>query len=489
MKQAYSNIYGLVIDASEVEYGDCETFHIVCRECREYVFKSVRQHDRGAIHYFSHFRLDPEANAHCEERAKTRGAAKALTEGEREEHDQILAHYLENFTGMLDSLPYFNDRSDEMRQPLTSNRSYAKLRNTIRQMYQQVDIEEMVRLAASGDDNVENENEYTIYKSWDEDKGWKPKTVFSRSVQIRAASDMLRTILTKPGIPAWNTLYASAWMLTAAQCLKTPEDSIYYPYRKHLGPVYHGAMTGRNIRDDLARVAITPCAMPFMRYGETWLEKLNIEVTNTLIEILLSIDYATWANKRETGRDPTEVSLEMREAAIARYEAERQMLIAAGVDLTPETTEKQNAEAVERIQGIMDPAAIVGSAMSRVMTGEGVMARRLVEVPYGDEPLTLQNLFVRPRKAGLGVKDIRRAMSMTMPVAGDIEQSVGGTPNCALQPITLPYALIAQRLEALASNPHTEEATALVHGNNAIYMIHASNDKTVVEHLVDVVPE
>lgn len=70
MKTGYSNILGDVVEASELDYGDCKDFQIVCPCCREAVFKKERAVASGdGSHFLSHYpATDADKAAECERR-------------------------------------------------------------------------------------------------------------------------------------------------------------------------------------------------------------------------------------------------------------------------------------------------------------------------------------------------------------------------------------------------------------------------------------
>lgn len=66
MKYGYSNTCSEIFEAEKIEYDDCRegsTMEIVCPECREWVFKVVRDQ---ATHYLSHYPAAAAWAADCE---------------------------------------------------------------------------------------------------------------------------------------------------------------------------------------------------------------------------------------------------------------------------------------------------------------------------------------------------------------------------------------------------------------------------------------
>ena len=68
MKNAYSNLLGEFVEASEVENEDTAGFQIVCPCCRDAVFRVHQDRGRGSVEYFSHYRTPSDIVAECERR-------------------------------------------------------------------------------------------------------------------------------------------------------------------------------------------------------------------------------------------------------------------------------------------------------------------------------------------------------------------------------------------------------------------------------------
>lgn len=340
MKHAYSNIFGLVVDAAEVDHKDCEPFQIVCRECREYVFKTVRSHPNGPIHYFSHYRADPEANALCEERAKARLQNGGYSNSESEGRDQTIKLYLENFTEMVNSLPYFypTENVTSVRSAFSRSKGACNIRSQTRHdLIEYNNTIEIVKKFAYGDQKY---NEKGFFYYWDNKNEWEPQTQFARSVQVRIASDMLETLLTKPAIPAWNILFSSAWYLTTLISRNGSDMNIHAQHNKILVPVLEKACNGEDIRRELHILDQKQCGMPYLITPGTWFEKLQNDVIDSIIKILLSIDYARWSRQRKMGKAPEEISAELRIKALRDYEKQRQYIISSSIDISVPSEEQ-----------------------------------------------------------------------------------------------------------------------------------------------------
>ena len=482
MKQARSNIFGLIVDASEVEHKDCEGFQIVCRECREYVFKTVRAHPNGAIHFFSHYRADPEANALCEERAKARlqGAGQSGDAGE--DREQTLQHYLASFTSMLDSLPYFQDpdKIARARAMMNSSKGACELRKLLRDGLTLVpDLQDMIRDVAYG--SVEEQDE-GIFGRWDEEMGWVPQTQFARSVQVRVATDMMKTLLTRPAIPAWNALYASAWIFTMATGARDDPKGAYGDYARIVVPVLAKACTGKDVRREVDALSRMPCSLPYLVNGGSWLDKLQVEVMNNVLSLLLSIDYARWSRERESGREPKEISADLRLKAERDYERQKDALVSAGVDISPANDEEIARTAAKRTAGLGNQGTQLKAAMHRSMTGEGREFRHGVEAPANDASVEGMMLVVRPKRPGRDIGEIQGAIRRQWSICVSIQTSDTGVPNCSLK-WKGDYGTLARRLAAIVANDKVEEATAILVIGLQAYAVTQTTDRTIIEKL------
>lgn len=482
MKQARSNVFGLVVDASEVEHKDCEAFQIVCRECREYVFKTVRGHPNGAIHFFSHYRADPEANALCEERAKARLQDATQGGDGGEDREQSLQHYLASFTSMLDSLPYFEDpeKIARARARVDTSKGACGLRKFMRDGLTLVpDLHEMIRGMAYGSPEEQDEG---IFGRWDEEMGWVPETQFARSIQVRVATDMLRTLLTKPAIPAWNALYASAWIFTMATGARNDPKGAYGDYARIVVPVLAKACGGEDVRREIATLSQMRCSLPYLVHGGSWLDKLQVEVMNNVFSLLLSIDYARWARGRESGQDPTEISADLRLKAGQDYERQKEALVSAGVDINPASDDEIARATAKRTAGLGNQVTQIKAAIHRSMTGEGREFRHGVEPPASEAIAQGMMLMVRPTRPGRDIAEVEGAIRRQWPTCVSIQTSDTGVPNAQLR-WKGEYHILAERLARIAINDKVEEATAIFTVGLQAYVATATASGAIVEKL------
>ena len=486
MKKARSNIFGIVFDANEIDHKDCETFQIVCRECREYVFKTVRSHPTGPIHFFSHYRADPEANAMCEERAKTRLSQEGSAGVESgEDREQTLQHYLACFTSMVDSLPYFPEpeKIARTRALVGNSKGATDLRKLMRDgLNLYPDLDEMIAGIAYGSPEEHDEG---IFGRWDEEMGWVPRTQFARSIQVRVATDMLRTLLTKPAVPAWNTLYASAWIYTTATSTANDPKGTYGDYSRIIGPILAKACAGADIRREIATIAHMPCTLPYLLHGGSWLDKLQVEVMNNLFSLLLSIDYARWSRERQAGREATEISAELRAAAGEDYERQKDALRLAGVDLTPPKDDEVAGTTAKRMAGLGNQETQKRAAIHRSMTGEGREFRHGVEAPGDLESVEGMMVMARPMRKGRDASAIQGAIRRAWPTCLSIQVSDTGVPNSTLNQWKDTFGVLRERLAAIAANDQVEKATVMFTAGLQAYAVTITKDETIVEKLGD----
>lgn len=460
MKIGRSNVFGFLVDASEVEHRDCEAFQIVCPECHEYLFKGVRVHRNTAIHYFSHYRADQAQVSLCEKRAAIRASQSGGDDSI--EREQTLKHYLETFTSMVQSLPMFSD-PDKMattRSKIESSKSVRDMRRDLRSgMSMTPDMQAMMKEQAYGDPA---DPEDSVFGRWDSSQayGWTPKTRFARSIQVRVAADMLKTLMTKPAIPAWNCLFASSWIMLLGRISTVNEDGPFREYRRYVGPVVAKACMGKDIDRDLDALRSMRCGAPYMRGPGSWLDKLEIELLSNIFEILLAIDYSQWSHARSLGQEPEAISAEMRAEAGRAYEEQKRVLEEAGVD----TTQPSEQDTVDRITDELVRSGNVKVNMEhvlhRAMTGEGLAYRKGMTAPSDDEAVTAMSIIVRPNRGGMAPDGCRNALLTTFPGL-KVEMSNYGCPNAEITRWNGTYARLRHLSENLSKNVDVAETTIL----------------------------
>lgn len=462
MKKGYSNVHGLIVDAAELDYRDCEAFQIVCPECREFVFKSIRRGDDGAIHYFSHYAADPEANQHCELRVAQR-FADGIPAEDLVEHEQTLQHYIACFSNMLDSLPMFG--SPKGRRSLHANINASKgaagIRKYLRDGLTILVEQDFVRQTAFGDEADEG-----IFDRWDSEPGnYVPKTEFGRSIQARIATDTLRTLLTKPAILAWNELFSAAWTAQLAAAISFQKEDEWPDFVKHLGPVLLGAAEGKDMRREIAHLQQLPAHAPYMKYGGTWWDKLHVELMNQIVEILLQIDYSKWSRRHLANiHTPAAIAKKAREEARTRYERDMANLKAAGVDTS---TKVDRAKVAEQAHNELDHEERIKSALHMMITGEGLQYRHSVDEPNGAYSMTPVVLIVRFAQAYGGdyeptFERIRRDWALASPPISPVPE----TMCFQLQEKQLPFGTLARHLDSLATPAAVAEASLMLYGDD-----------------------
>jgi hypothetical protein len=200
MRQGYSILLGETLEASELEYHDCESFQVVCPTCREPLFKGVRVAGReDALHYLSHYSTSASVTTECELRA-ARSAAQVATEN-RVSREQRLEYFLSVLRRTLSLDPMYTKSAESTHWQLNKATGFTHLRN------------ECFELAVQNRDNdayfLENARDY-VGKL--ENVGWKLQTSFSRTVQMRIAHDMWRTLTTPLARSNYDFLFNHAFV-------------------------------------------------------------------------------------------------------------------------------------------------------------------------------------------------------------------------------------------------------------------------------------
>jgi len=101
MKIGYSNLLRHLVDAPEIEHGECESLQIVCPECREPVFKTERAREGSGQHFLSHYGADRAMVAQCELRVGALSSGDARTSA-AEGRGQNLKLFLRVLRQMVD---------------------------------------------------------------------------------------------------------------------------------------------------------------------------------------------------------------------------------------------------------------------------------------------------------------------------------------------------------------------------------------------------
>lgn len=200
MRQGFSILLGETLEASALEYHDCEGFQVVCPTCREPLFKGVRSAGREeALHYLSHYSTSASVATDCELRA-ARSASQVAAEN-RVSRQQRLEYFLSVLRRTLSLDPMYTRSAESTHWHLNKATGLTHLR------------EQCFGLAVQYRDLdayfIESAHDYLAQL---EDAGWKMQTSFSREVQMRIAHDMWRTLTTPQGRSNYDFLFNHAFV-------------------------------------------------------------------------------------------------------------------------------------------------------------------------------------------------------------------------------------------------------------------------------------
>lgn len=200
MRQGYSILLGETLDASGLKYHDCEGFQVVCPTCREPLFKGLREAGREeALHYLSHYSASASVASVCELRA-ARSATQVATEN-RVSREQRLEYFLGVLRRTLTLDPMYTKSAESTHWHLNKATGLTYLRD------------QCFKLAVEhrDDDSYFTESAHD-YLAEMEDVGWKMQTSFSRTVQMRIAHDMWRTLTTQRARSNFDFLFNHAFV-------------------------------------------------------------------------------------------------------------------------------------------------------------------------------------------------------------------------------------------------------------------------------------
>lgn len=204
MKLGYSILLGEHIDAALLDRSDVKDFQVVCPNCREPLFKLVRD-DKGVDrHFLSHYERASALDADCDLRVSGYKATEiektnAISRGQKIEYFlSVIQDAARNATGI------FKDEAtgkDAIQRVLNSPRFMAFWKDYRRALVQSKDIM-MKDFGAFADE-------------WQEGQ-YEVKTTFAREVQVRISSDVLRHLLSPNAAPSFYYVIACGTLFTIA---------------------------------------------------------------------------------------------------------------------------------------------------------------------------------------------------------------------------------------------------------------------------------
>lgn len=209
MKTGYSILLGEYLDATGLEYRDCEPFQVVCPICYEPLFKVQRKNEEGPINYLSHYSADKSYAGDCELRVDSQSRS-AYESQNKTARDQRLQYFISVFQKMIARNEIYPNGTDKFQKYL--NRSKALkwfcglLYDNARQQ-----MRNEAELAALADDYLKDMAEV----------GVALETSFAMSIQKRIAIDMWKYLLSDKGEANYRFLFNHAYLVFMMR-LNTP---------------------------------------------------------------------------------------------------------------------------------------------------------------------------------------------------------------------------------------------------------------------------
>lgn len=295
MKTGYSNLLGEHIDAMSIDYGDCQSFQIVCPNCREPVFKVNRKGQ--AIHYLSHYEAANAYDAECELRvaAMTLAQMHASDHVSREQRLKFFLSVLQQAISKHEYSGHGRDRLAGAMRHMLSGKAVTQLRDLCFEH-------------AKGSASL-SESSFDLYADTyiNDDVGvshemWR--TGFAMATQKRIAKDVFLSLCTAPARPNFNFLWNHGFLMLLERLrLARKQGTSPAPFvamERHLARLTE---CGRNEGERIvAKMLHTPMFPPHVEEpGFPMLLKALAEIMHEQIGCLLRLPYFDLLKERGNG--------------------------------------------------------------------------------------------------------------------------------------------------------------------------------------------
>ncbi len=201
MKLGYSILLGETLDASALQYRDCERFQVVCPNCHEPIFKVRRAAETpDECHFFAHYAASKAYQGNCDLRVKSYSRVD-LEAQNQVSRDQRLSYFLSVLKRTLGMAPNYLTTAERTHYRLEKSPAFLFLRDMCWGNLAQADSGEAF------DVTVED----YLYRL--KDVGWELTTTFSLDRQRKIARDMWQMIMTPAGHGNFNFVFNHAWLL------------------------------------------------------------------------------------------------------------------------------------------------------------------------------------------------------------------------------------------------------------------------------------
>lgn len=225
MKTGYSNLLGDHVDASHLSYGDCKDFQVVCPCCREPIFKVERAVRDAPTHFLSHYQASASDVADCELRVSS------LTMAERAERASVsrgqrIDIYLSVLRHEVEQLPTDPRVTEFLPRVLGCKAITVDLASDIRDYWKA--MQEVMT------PDIRHGMWEETFREAEEVDGQARLSDFAKAVRIRAADDIIQSLLTDRCKPLLSFMVARAICSHRARSLRVSVDKGIAPSRSML---------------------------------------------------------------------------------------------------------------------------------------------------------------------------------------------------------------------------------------------------------------
>lgn len=196
MRDAYSNLLGEYVAASEVDYPDIVGFQIVCPCCREPIFKVRRELASTVTDFFSHHSTAASQIAECERRVGGI-SAEARAETDSASRGQSLQVFRSVVRDAVSRIPLRGETLREKELPQIFE--FQKAADTVANFLRMADDHQLRGLNQTHNELME-------------DEGCTDLTPFDSKLRARISADLLRTIVADQSFRSLYYLSARAFI-------------------------------------------------------------------------------------------------------------------------------------------------------------------------------------------------------------------------------------------------------------------------------------
>jgi hypothetical protein len=281
LKTGYSILLGEYLDATVLDYRDCEPFQVVCPICSEPLFKVQRKKGDEAIDYLSHYGAVKSYAGDCELRidSQSRSAHESQNKTARDQRLQYFISVLQKLIAQDELYPDGTGKSQKYLNHSKALKWFCKLHydHARKNMTNEAD------LASLTADYLRDMSEV----------GVTLKTSFAMSIQKRIAIDMWKYLLSNKGAESYHFLFNHAYFIFMLR-LNTPRQGETAGTMAFMQQMlsYVSKIPETNKENGMkifAEMGRTPLGPSFV--AENFFTKAAAEISHEMIGCLLGLPY------------------------------------------------------------------------------------------------------------------------------------------------------------------------------------------------------